>query len=136
MSKLRDLMVAGCLTAVSAGSFASGVCEGFEVSLKNTNSDDFMIEKVELTNGELEPGQPSLLKSGTEQVLTVNKASPDEAMEGSITLKRVSLPTKTAKIHFTLKDKKAFCEHSEQDSSGPVEKSRTVGGVNYTIVKQ
>ena len=134
MSKLKNLFVAGCLTAVSASSFAGGVCDGFEVTLKNTNSDDFIIEKVDLTNGKLEPGHLGILKSDTQQVLTVNKSNPDEVMEGDITLKRATLPTKTIKIRFTLKDKKAFCEHRDKGSSGPIEKTRTVGGVNYTIV--
>ena len=133
MSKLRNLCIAGCLAAVSTGSFADGVCDGFEVTLKNTNSDDYLIEKVKLSNGKLEPGHLALLKGNTEQVLKVNKSNPDEVMEGHITLKRKSIPTKTVKIDFTLEDKKVFCEHSDKDSSGPVEKTRTVGGVDYSI---
>lgn len=133
MSKLKKVYFAGWLAAVSAGSFANGVCDGFEVSLKNSTADGYVIQRMDLTNGKLEPGQLGLLKSNTEQVFTVNKANSDEIMEGNITLKRASLPTKTVKIHFSLKDKKAFCEHNDKESSGSVEKKRAVGAVYYTI---
>ena len=114
---------------------AGSVCSGFQVKLKNTLPDDFVITNVQMTNGNLQPGAGQTLRGKSEQIFVVNDASKKEAIFGEFSLSSVSLPVKNVKIKFRLKDHALYCGHHTQDKSGDytVKGHRSPGRITYTL---
>lgn len=136
MKTLQYVSMASCLMFAATGlSYADGICDGFEIKLKNGLPDDFIVNKIHLKNGAIQPNHMETLKGNSEQIFTVNNAAKNATMEGELSLHTVSIPSKKIKIKFTLNNKGAYCKHRDKDSGGDysVSNTRMPGGVNYTI---
>lgn len=137
MNTLNKIGIASLISiATSLAALAEGACENFDITLESTIPDNLLVRKIELDNGaKLEPSNFEVIKGNTQQKFTVNNASADDAMNGKIVLNTVSLPTKEVRLLFSIKNKKIFCEHTDNGSTGDyhLEKSRHTNGVSYKI---
>ncbi len=100
-----------------------------------TLPNDFIINQINVTNAQVQPGQIETLKSNSEQIFVINDAQKDKDIYGEMSLHSVSLPIKTLKIKFHLEDSKVFCGHNLTSAQGDysVYQNRVAGGVEYTI---
>jgi len=132
---IKQLVTAPVLLAASYGAFANGICDKFELYLKNDSADDLVISSIHLSNAQFEPGHLDILKSNSAQKILVNHANKDAVMEAKLKLHTVSLPSKKVTLRFNLEDKGAYCAHSDQGSSGdlPFEQQRYLGGIEYKL---
>ncbi|STX44229.1 Uncharacterised protein [Legionella donaldsonii] len=117
---------------------ASSSCDNFQIRLKNNLADDLWVTSINLKGAEIQPGAFEKLKRQSEQVFTINRTTQNLPMTGEFTLHTLSFPAKTVKIQYTLEDKVAFCEHTDNSPRGDyaAEKSRILGGVQYSINNQ
>lgn len=136
MNKLKM----GCFAFLLIGGIASAKpsCEGFQIKLKNNLADDLVVTTIKLDGASIKPAKFEKLGSKSEQVFTVHHISNDEPMVGEFTLHTVSLPVKTVKVEYTLENKMAVCEHTDNSpkSDYELDKTREVGGVQYSIDNQ
>ncbi|HHF7349530.1 TPA: hypothetical protein ACPSKE_002738 [Legionella feeleii] len=136
MNKIKLAFIVSILVTEIAS--ASSSCDGFQIRLKNNLADDLWVTTINLRGAEIQPGAFEKLKRQSEQVFTINRTSENLPMTGEFTLHTLSFPAKTVKITYTLEDKIAFCEHSDNSPRGDyaVEKNRILGGVQYSINNQ
>ncbi|MFW2534407.1 MULTISPECIES: hypothetical protein [unclassified Legionella] len=136
MNKIKMTIFA--LSLVTGIASASSSCDGFQIRLKNNLADDLWVTSINLKGAEIQPGAFEKLKRQSEQVFTINRTTQNLPMTGEFTLHTLSFPAKTVKIQYTLEDKVAFCEHTDNSPRGDyaAEKSRILGGVQYSINNQ
>ncbi|MBA4697237.1 MAG: hypothetical protein H2069_07615 [Legionella sp.] len=133
MNKLKLACLATCL--VSGIASAAPSCDGFQLKLKNTLNEDLLVTTIKLDGAQIQPGLIEKLNANSEQVFTVNGSAENLPMVGEFRLHTISVPTKTLVIKYTMDNKTAMCEHTDQSEPTDmgIEKSRTVGGVEYLI---
>ncbi|KTD42224.1 hypothetical protein [Legionella parisiensis] len=136
MKKFKLAIIASILVTEIAS--ASSSCEGFQIRLKNNLVDDLLVTTIKLNGAEIQPGTFEKLNHKSEQVFTINRTNQDLPMTGEFTLHTISLPSKTVIIQYTLENKVAYCEHTDNSpkSDYAVEKNRKMGEVQYTIKNQ
>lgn len=129
----------GLSTLLFSGIAAAGpACNGFEIKIKNHLADDLLVTGIKLNGADFQPDTIQKLDSKQEQVFTVNNSNDDVPMHAELSFKTISLPIKSVKIQFDLKNKGLICKHSDStpDSDYSVDKTRTIGGVSYTILNK
>ena len=133
MNKIKLACLVSLLSTSIA--YATTPCDGFEFKLKNNLADDLLVTTIQLHGADLQPGGIQKIASKTTQAFTVNSSKADVPMNGEFVFHTISLPVKTVKIQFDLKNVGLICEHSDHSpaSDYSVEKTRLPGSVNYTI---
>lgn len=114
---------------------AATPCDGFELKIKNSLAEDILVTTINLNGAELQPGGIQKINSNNEQVFTVNNSAENVAMNGEFVFHTISLPSKSVKIQFDMKNLGLLCEHTDNTPSSDFEvsKTRLPGKVNYTI---
>lgn len=136
MNKYKALALSTLL--ISGIASAAPSCDGFQIKLKNNLADDLLVTKISLNGADIQPGGFEKLDANSEQVFTINQSNDNVPMNGEFTLRTLSLPSKTVKVRYSLENKTAFCEHTDNspESDYTVEKTRSIGQVHYSITNK
>ncbi len=130
-----------CLSLVFAANLvqaSSNPCDTFEIKIKNASKDDLLVTKVRLDNATIQPNSIELLKEGMEQTFTISESSSTANMNGEFDFKSITIPVKTVKIRYELKNRGfplPICRHNDkpQNNDYSVEKTRMPSTVLYKI---
>jgi hypothetical protein len=130
-------LVFAATTLLTAATVQAATCDGFEIKIKNHLADDLIVTNIGMDGAELQPGGIQKLNANQEQVFTVNASKQDD-MKGHLTFRTMSIPSKTVKIRFDLKNSGLICEHTDTspDTDYQVDKIRLPGKVDYTILNK
>lgn len=110
-------------------------CNKFEIHLTNKLSDDLLVTTADMKGADIDPSNIKKIKSNKTRVFTVFGSQDDVLMNGEFVLHTITVPSKTVKVEFELKNVLAVCEHTDKSpaSDVPVDKTRSPGKVRYTI---
>lgn len=119
-------------------SYAAPPCDGFEIKIKNAVAEDLLVTTIKLKGADIQPGGIQKIGSKKTQVFTVNSSNTNRPMNGEFKFHTISLPSKSVKIQFGLKNVGLVCEHTERSpkSDYAVNKTRLPGSVDYTITNK
>lgn len=135
MKRLTQLPLIIAIAAASSVASAKNMCKDFEISLNNHTGDKLLITEANLSNGQFSSMGIGSIGSQQTKVLSVAKASEDQAMEGFFKLHSASIPSKDARIKFELENTGIVChvKNIHLDGDYTVTDVRLPGRQSFTI---
>lgn len=126
-----------CCLFVCSSSIAQAAipCDTFQIAINNQSSDNLLATKIHLSGATIEPKGIHKLDSNSSQIFTIHKSRNGVAMNGEMIFHSMTLPSKKAKIKFSLNNAGLVCQHDDKSADGDysINKTRIPNRADYTI---